>query len=123
MLRKWDEVIDIGFNLQNSNVHYIYAIDKNIYILYDKDKHVLCKESGCFVSTLRTFLRGLPCENCYYQVSEVIDNAFANKDKEFDSGVNELLYKLVQASYTDPSLYNAVSVKYERMLKVLKEYL
>nr|DAX91626.1 MAG TPA: E10-like protein [Caudoviricetes sp.] len=123
MLRKWNEVIDIGFNLQNSNVHHIHAIDKNTYILYDKDNHILCKESGCFVNTLRTFLRGLPCENCSYQVSEVIDNAFTNKEKEFHSGVNELLYKLVQASYTDPSLYNAVSVKYERMLKVLKEYL
>ena len=68
-------------------------------------------------------IRDRPCENCSYQVSEVIDNAFTNKEKEFHSGVNELLYKLVQASYTDPSLYNAVIVKYERMLKVLKEYL
>ena len=123
MLRKWNEVIDIGFNLQNSNVHHIHAINDNTYILYDKDNHTLCQESGCFVSTLRTFLRGLPCDNCYYQVSEVINNAFANKDKEFNSDVNELLYKLVQASYTDPYLYNAVSVKYERMLQVLKEYL
>ena len=123
MLQKWNEVIDIGFNLQNSNVHHIHAIDKNTYILYDKDNHMLCKESGCFVSILRTFLRGLPYENCYYQVSEVIDNAFTNKDKEFESNVNELLYKLVQASYTDPYLYNGASVKYERMLKVLKEYL
>lgn len=123
MLRKWDEVIDIGFNLKESKVHRIHAINDDTYILCDKDNRMLCIESGCFVSTLRTFLRGLPCENCSYEVSQVIDNAFANKEKEFESGVNELLHKLVQASYTDSSLYNATSIKYERMLNVLKEYL
>lgn len=123
MLRRWDEVIDIGFRLREAGISYIMIISPKCFILKDENKKNIHKVTDLFVGTLQAFTQGYCESGKIVSVQEVINNAFKRKQIEFNSNTVSLVRDLMIASSVETTRVDALSIRQKQITDVLRRYL
>lgn len=127
MLRRWDEIIDLGNTLKRCGVKTIVCKWPHNYDLINDKGKILTNIGFPLSPLIEKLLSGHDFEKGEtFDMDAIIDNAFDRKDIEFNSSCVGLVNELIEATditYYGDNYDREIKDKRINILKVLRDHL